>query len=106
MGLVSYKVCKGYHYFSIVHLGLTAAGISVGTVDQASLTTPQQQGSTSLEVKTEPLSKLGLSLICSKFYLLFFPEFPQIFIYYSFFILLFSLLFHNNAHLVSVAIVT
>ena len=57
MGLVSYKVCKGYHYFSIVHLCLTAAGISVGTVDQASLATPQPQGSTSLEVKTEPRSK-------------------------------------------------
>ena len=35
-----------------------------------------------------------------KIYLLFFPK---NFSYYSFFILVFSLLFHNNAHLVSVA---
>ena len=50
--------------------------------------------------------KLGLSLICSKFYLLFFPEFPKLFSYYFSFILVSSLLFHNNAHLVSVATVT
>ena len=29
---------------------------------------------------------LGLSLLCSKFYLLFFPEVPKIFTYYSYFI--------------------
>ena len=43
--------------------------------------------------------------MCPKFYLLFFPEFPKNFSYYSFFILVPSLLFHNNAHLVSLAIV-
>ena len=36
---------------------------------------------------------------------LFFPEFPKHFSYYSFFILVPSLLFHNNAYFVSLAIV-
>ena len=32
------------------------------------------------------LPRVGLSLICSKIYLLFLPEFPKIFTYYSYFI--------------------
>ena len=48
-------------------------------------------------------SQISLSLLCSKYYLLFFPEFPKIFTYYSFFILVSSLLFQTNSHLVSVA---
>ena len=46
---------------------------------------------------------LCLSLLCSKFYLLFLPEFPKIFTYYSFFILVSSLLFQTYSHLISAA---
>ena len=40
-------------------------------------------------------SSIGLSLICSKFYLLFFPEFPKIFSYYSFFFLFLYLAYYS-----------
>ena len=48
-------------------------------------------------------SEAGM-VLCSKFHLLFFPKFPKIFTYYSFFfILVSSLLFQNNSHLGSTA---
>ena len=56
-----------------------------------------------LQTTLHVLSFVGLRLLCSKFYLLFLPEFPKIFTYYSFFILVSSLLFQTYSHLVSVA---
>jgi len=40
---------------------------------------------------------IGMSLLCPKFHLLFFQEFPQKVSHYSFFVLIPSLLFHNIA---------
>jgi len=46
---------------------------------------------------------LGLSLLCSKVYLLFFPKFPKDFTYYSFFKFLYAPYYSdNNAHLVTI----